>query len=123
MTTVEQPDAIGWRYTWRSTLVECKASRADFLRDKRKPHRKLAGMGMRRFYFAPPGLIRVDELPDGWGLAECGPRTVAVLREAPERLDNDLRGEITLLLSLARKVGGDGPVEWLHPDALPDAGI
>lgn len=73
----EIPDAIGWRSGGRvSTLVECKASRADFLRDGKKWHRRhgdVVGIGQERFYFAPPGLIRVEELPAGWGLAEvCG---------------------------------------------------
>ena len=36
--TGEIPDAIGWR-AWESILFECKASRADFLKDRDKPFR------------------------------------------------------------------------------------
>src|SRR4051812_9421330 len=67
----EQPDAIGWMCDGRSVLLECKATRGDFRRDQEKPHRQLAGLGNRRFYFTPPGLVRLSELPAGWGLVEC----------------------------------------------------
>lgn len=42
----EEPDAIGWWSHGRSLLVECKASRADFLRDAGKPFRRFPGLGM-----------------------------------------------------------------------------
>lgn len=78
-----------------SLLVECKASRTDFLSDavkpsrentggenpgkagelpssKRavKPPRKTAGLGAYRFYMAPTSLLAPEELPEGWGLLE-----------------------------------------------------
>lgn len=62
----EIPDVIGFR-TDESLLVEVKASRADFLRDKKKPHRA-RGMGRYRFFLCPAGLIQVSELPENWGL-------------------------------------------------------
>lgn len=69
---LEIPDAIGWRSGGRmSILVECKASRADFLRDKKKWHRQHGlGVGQRRYYMAPPGIITPADLPPGWGLVE-----------------------------------------------------
>lgn len=67
----EIPDAIGWEPDGWSILVECKATRADFLKDKRKAHRQNDySMGQERWYFSPPALISVDELPSGWGLIE-----------------------------------------------------
>lgn len=62
----EIPDVIGFN-SWESTVIECKASRADFLKDKKKPHRT-KGMGNWRFYICPKGLIKVNELPEKWGL-------------------------------------------------------
>jgi len=62
----EIPDAIGFG-AWKSVLIECKVSRSDFLSDKKKPHRA-KGMGNWRFYMCPKGLIKVDELPEKWGL-------------------------------------------------------
>ena len=65
----ESPDAIGWREGYVSMLVECKASRSDFLRDRGKIFRINGnGMGDWRFYLCPPGVIEVEDLPEGWGL-------------------------------------------------------
>lgn len=67
----EIPDAIGWEPDGWSILVECKATRGDFLKDKRKTHRQNEhSMGQERWYFTPPALVSVDELPAGWGLLE-----------------------------------------------------
>lgn len=67
----EQPDAIGFR-SGVSCLIECKTSRADFLADRKKRFRRdpTIGMGDWRFMMVPKGMIRVDELPEGWGLLE-----------------------------------------------------
>jgi len=73
--TGEVPDVIAWKGHCKSVLVECKASRADFLADAGKPFRQKPeyGMGSQRFYMAPAGIIRADELPKHWGLLElCG---------------------------------------------------
>lgn len=65
----EIPDAIGFKSDC-TILIECKASRADFLADKKKYFRvhPEAGMGDHRFFMAPKGMIAKDELPEGWGL-------------------------------------------------------
>lgn len=80
----EQPDAIGWR-DGLSILVEVKVSRADFLRDRHKPFRAdpAKGMGDWRFYLAPAGLIRPEELPTGWGLLECDGKRVHLVHGGP----------------------------------------
>lgn len=66
----EQPDVIGFGSSGHSVLVECKATRSDFLCDKNKPFRvnPELGMGSQRYYCCPTGLISKDELPEGWGL-------------------------------------------------------
>src|ERR1700738_664990 len=60
----EMPDAIGWKKTCHSVLVEGKVSRADFLADREKPFRQKqeTGVGCERFYLAAKGLIRIEEL-------------------------------------------------------------
>jgi len=65
----EIPDAIAWKFG-ASVLIECKASRSDFLSDKQKCFRKAPelGMGRYRFYMCPPHVIEKEDLPDGWGL-------------------------------------------------------
>ncbi|MDZ5459251.1 hypothetical protein [Azohydromonas lata] len=65
----EVADVIGFRSSC-SVLVEAKASRRDFLADRLKPERRgtCRGLGLYRFYLAPPGVIGVADLPPGWGL-------------------------------------------------------
>lgn len=65
----EQPDVIGWQGN-HSVMIECKASHADFLADKKKSFRRYPeqGMGDYRIYFCPPEVIRISDLPEGWAL-------------------------------------------------------
>lgn len=67
--TGECPDVIGWRGAV-STVIECKASRADFLADRRKPFRLApdAAMGDWRFYLCPQRVAGIDDLQSRWGL-------------------------------------------------------
>lgn len=68
-STGELPDVVGWM-RGVSVLVEVKTSRADYLKDKKKPFRQKpeTGIGQWRFYLCPAGIITPDDLPDGWGL-------------------------------------------------------
>lgn len=74
----EMPDAIGFRASggWDdgTVMVEVKVSRSDFLADKAKPHRIAGGVGDWRYFMAPEGLIKLDELPEKWGLIEANKR-------------------------------------------------
>lgn len=67
--TAEIPDAIGWR-EGVSVLVEVKSTREDFFADRKKEFRSTSelGMGDWRFYFCPPDVIDINEVPEGWGL-------------------------------------------------------
>jgi hypothetical protein len=89
-------------------LVECKASRADFLADHQKPFRlkQQQGMGCERFYFAIAGLISPQELPQGWGLLELRRRDIAVVQPAEKnsRSAKGFRCEMNLLLASLRRV-------------------
>lgn len=86
----EHPDAIGWRYNAReSYVVECKVSRADFFADRRKQGRTHGRRPARFcFYLTPPGLVRADELPRGWGLLVAGPKKIqCVVAAGAEQID------------------------------------
>ncbi len=104
----EVPDAIGWKRACHSVLVECKISRADFFCDRDKPWRQKpkTGVGCERFYLAPAGLIRAQELPEGWGLLECRGREIAVTKESAKdlRTATGFRYEMNLLLASLRRV-------------------
>ena len=107
--TGEVPDAIGWKGFCRSVLVECKATRADFLADAGKPFRLKPeeGLGSERFYLAPPGLIAPAELPRHWGLLECtrkGVRVVVKASRLDQRTTVGLMKEMNLLLASLRRV-------------------
>lgn len=104
----ETPDAIGWKRGCHSVLVECKASRADFLIDRAKPfrHKPERGMGCERFYLAPSGLIQLSELPNSWGLLELRGREVHMVVPSSKKLRGAVgfRYEMNLLLASLRRV-------------------
>lgn len=116
----ETPDAIGFRVSTRrygggSTVVECKTSRSDFLRDREKPHRADGrGMGRFRYFLCPEGLIDVDEVPSGWGLLYLAARrtirvvsgaTLSIREPGPFDLPHDAFTETLLLANLLHRVG------------------
>jgi hypothetical protein len=104
----EKPDAIGWKHVCHSVLVECKVTRSDFLADRLKPFRVKPeqGVGCERFYMAPAGLIRCDELSKGWGLIECRVGKIEVVHSSTKNLRSatGFRCEMNLLLASLRRV-------------------
>lgn len=105
----EMPDAIGWKRTQHSVVVECKVSRADFLADRAKPFRQKPeiGLGCERFYLTSPDLIRVTELPPGWGLLEYQRGRVRTVHPAASKSQRSAQGmkyEMNLLLASLRRV-------------------
>jgi hypothetical protein len=118
----ELPDAIGWKRGW-SILVECKVSRSDFLRDKHKLARHRVGMGQSRYFMTPKGIIKPEELPQGWGLLEvCGRvvrHVVAAKRAKPYDSDR-ARQELYLLLPLLWKMQNPGLDEG--PEDIEESG-
>jgi len=84
----EMPDAIGWKQACHSVLVECKVTRADFLADREKPFRQKPekGVGSERFYLTMPGLVKVEELPTGWGLLEYRRGRIEVTQASAKNL-------------------------------------
>ena len=80
----ETPDVIGWYGHAVSILIECKTSRADFCRDRRKYFRRMPhrGLGVYRYYMTPKDLLSPDELPYKWGLLEIRGKIVRKVKEA-----------------------------------------
>jgi hypothetical protein len=104
----EMPDAIGWKQACHSVLVECKLTRADFWADRAKPFRLKPemGVGSERFYLTPPTLVRIEELPTGWGLLELRRGRIEMLRASAKtlRTATGFRHEMNLLLASLRRV-------------------
>lgn len=108
----EIPDAIGW-IARASILIECKASRSDFLADRDKLFRYILpdrGVGDFRFYFTNPGVIVKEyEIPNGWGVYEVidGKIKFKFGKRYSNATDIPLRGnkmeEVTLLRSYIRR--------------------
>ena len=77
----EQPDALGMNAYADSFLLEAKVSRSDFLSDKNKPWRKDGcGIGMRRAYITPKGLLNISDIPYGWELWEVHGKNKPVVK-------------------------------------------
>jgi hypothetical protein len=104
----EMPDAIGWKKACHSVLVESKVSRADFLADRDKPFRQQpeTGVGCERYYMAPRGLIRIEELPAGWGLLEVHGSEIDRVKASAKNLRSEtgFQNEMNLLLASLRRV-------------------
>jgi len=101
----ETPDLIVWQSGAVSTLVEVKVSISDFLADKNKFFRRQEdyGMGDYRYYAAPRGLIKPEELPEGWGLFDITEYRVYETVQ-PKRKDCNKRKECLMLMSALRRL-------------------
>lgn len=89
-------------------VVECKISRADFLADRDKTFRQKpeTAMGCERFYLAPAGLLKLGELPAGWGLLELRGREIELMQTSAGKMRSarGFRYEMNLLLASLRRV-------------------
>ena len=107
----EIPDVIGW--TCRcSILFECKASRSDFLADKKKVFRlNNSALGDFRFYLTNQDIVRSEEevLP-GWGVYEIINKKIVHkfgIRYdncIPKPFEGNKNKEITMLRSFIRRL-------------------
>jgi len=104
----EKPDAIGWKMGSKTTLIECKVSRQDFLSDKKKPSRQSLGMGTLKYYLAPQGIVSSSELPEKWGLLEYKDKRShpKIIRNATSQYTKNWHGEMGILCSALRRIGG-----------------
>jgi len=101
--TGETPDVIGWNY-FSSIVIEVKTSRQDFLRDKKKRFRVLGmGMGDFKYYCCPDGIIKVDDLPNGWGLLYVTDKGKIEIIQRVDKSNADLHAERSMLLSVIRR--------------------
>ena len=116
----ENPDVIGWAAEADSVLIECKLTRSDFLRDAEKAVRRnpRTGMGRRRYYLCPAGVIQIKDLPPKWGLLWVTGKQIAVKREARGHPERNLLAEVRFLSSMLRRAQiriGERPIsEWLR---------
>jgi len=105
VTGSETADAFGFHHGGWTTLVECKASRPDFVADTKKWFRRNPenGMGDERYYLTPPGLLFPKELPLSWGLMEAHERRIITARKS-DRFPKNNMAELNLLVSTLRRL-------------------
>lgn len=126
--TGECPDGLGFIQE-TSILVECKASRADFLADKKKRFRKNPeqGMGDWRFFMCEPGVITVNDLPEGWGLLWVTEKIVKKVHGFPKNrywLNSPFKGnkqaELCTMYSALRRVTIHGHFDVIYESPFKD---
>ena len=103
----EIADAIGWHWDGRSTVIEVKTTHADFMADGAKPHRNGdSGLGDRRYFMCPRGVIERAELPEGWGLLYATAYRVNIEVNATARPDSARRERLEkrMCIDLLRRV-------------------
>jgi hypothetical protein len=104
----EMPDAIGWKGRNHSIVIECKVSRGDFLADAAKPWRTNPeiALGCERYFAAPKGMLKPEEISDGWGLLEAQGRELKIVKKSKRKLrqPEGLMNEMNLLLASLRRV-------------------
>lgn len=107
----ETPDVLGFANDAKSVLLEAKISREDFKRDSKKSFRANPeeGMGDYRLYIAPKGLIKIEELPEKWGLIEVNEKDKCkIVKYAEKQPANKIR-EMYVLTSLIKRIGQNPP--------------
>lgn len=101
----ESPDVYGYKGGSQTILLEVKMSRSDFKADFKKRHRIHGnGIGSNRYYLCPTNLIRIEELPENWGLLYCdndGKITVEKFSEYFEK--RDFIDEMSVMYSIIRR--------------------
>ncbi len=123
----ETPDVLGFYGAGGSILIECKVSRSDFLADRNKIFRayQADGMGDLRYFAAPMGLLRADEMPENWGLLEIGEHRIRKTLEANYQQANKT-AEVKMLMSIIRRleiatavfVQHEGPIERIMSNGV-----
>lgn len=121
----EIADVIGFNSSG-TFLLEAKVSRADFLKDKKKPFRlnPCMGLGDWRFFIAPKGMIKVDELPELWGLIEVNEKGKATVTHNPfgignfysrwKRNEKSIQAETNLMFSALRRLHLRGRIDEIY---------
>jgi hypothetical protein len=99
----EVPDVMGWRGK-ESIRVECRTTRRAVMLEARRLARRdgREAVGGQRYFLVPPRTVEAADIPEGWGLLECHPKIIRIVRdvEAPDEL-GDLRAAWRLRNELA----------------------
>lgn len=123
----EYPDVIGFSSWSRSVLIECKISRSDFFADSKKLFRQNPemGMGCKRFYACPSGLLKVDDIKNGWGLIYINEKMRATVVHNPFNTYNlstlfkkNINAEHELMYSALRRLHIRGRIDEIYEQLI-----
>lgn len=100
-----------WGYDGIYTaVIEVKTSHADFLNDRKKWWRGVAAKeldlqaGTFRWYLCPDGMIKPEELPEGWGLLYWdGKKIIRIV--APKKNEHTWYADMRIFYSIIRREG------------------
>ena len=106
-SAAENPDVFGLRGD-KSICIEVKVSKTDFKRDIKKPHRHTGGIGLTRYYLCPKGMIKAEEITNGWGLLEYdeSAKLIECIKESDLFPDRYYASEMMLMQSVIRRLAG-----------------
>ena len=101
----ETPDVLGFNGGC-SVLIEVKISRSDFIADRKKFFREFSemGMGQLRLYCCQPELIKIEDLPENWGLLYLNEKNKIEIIFYPEIQNANIKNERNVLLSIIRRL-------------------
>jgi hypothetical protein len=93
---------------YRRIVYEIKVSRGDFARELANPKKRefAETLAHECFFATTPGLVQIDEIPEGWGLVELTKGGMRRKKHAKQRDPGDLH--ISFIAALARR-GQDKP--------------
>lgn len=103
----ESPDIFGFGMSITTKLIEVKISRSDFLSDKKKHWRQIPdfGLGDMRYFLCPTDLIKINELPDKWGLLYSNEKGEITIIKKAEQQHGNKREETALICGIMRREG------------------
>ncbi len=101
----DNPDVWGFN-GYITATIEVKTSHADFLADKKKWGRREEASkystGNLRWFLCPEGVIKPEELPEGWGLLYWDGKRIRFVVAAVQR-EGVSWGDMRMLWSLMRR--------------------
>lgn len=109
LCTVGTENCDVWGFDGEYTaVIEVKTSHADFLADKKKWFRSKVAeeeclqAGKFRWYLCPEGVIKPEELPEGWGLLYWNGKKIIHIKGAASH-KNTARADLLILSSILRR--------------------
>lgn len=114
-SSMQEPDVLGL-CAGPSHMVECKVSRSDFTRDKRRGFRNGDNaVGNLRSYGCPAGLIEPEELPGEMGLLYIRDDGIEQVQK-PEYQEANYEVERSIMYSALRQEVIDGGCDSMIRD-------